>query len=49
VADQCDFDLAAFPSVRAWLKRIEQQPRFVTMDAIPASWDHRAHIAHASQ
>jgi glutathione S-transferase len=49
VANQCDFDLAAFPSVRAWLKRIEQQPRFVTMDSIPASWDHRANIAHASQ
>jgi len=32
VANQCDFDLSSFPSVRAWLKRIEQEPNFVAMD-----------------
>jgi glutathione S-transferase len=32
VADQCDFDLTTFPSIRAWLRRVEQQPGFVTMD-----------------
>jgi glutathione S-transferase len=32
VADRCDFDLAAFPAIRAWLRRIEQAPGFVTMD-----------------
>jgi glutathione S-transferase len=32
VAHQCDFDLGAFPAVRAWLRRIEQAPGFVTMD-----------------
>ncbi len=31
VAEQCDFDLAGYPSVRAWLKRIEAEPRFVPM------------------
>jgi glutathione S-transferase len=35
VADRCDFDLAAFPSIRAWLKRIQQTPRFVTMEWRP--------------
>ncbi|MEW6641679.1 MAG: glutathione S-transferase family protein [Pseudomonadota bacterium] len=32
VADQCDYDLSGFPAVRAWLKRIEQEPRFVAMN-----------------
>lgn len=32
VAPQCDFDLAPFPAVGRWLKRIEQQPRYVGMD-----------------
>jgi glutathione S-transferase len=35
VAHQCDFDLAAFPSVREWLRRIEQSQNFVTMDWRP--------------
>ena len=26
VADRCDFDLVAFPAIRAWLKRVEQRP-----------------------
>jgi glutathione S-transferase len=32
VAEQCDFDLASFPSVRRWLRRVEQEPGFVNMD-----------------
>ena len=24
VADRCDFDLATFPAIRAWLRRVEQ-------------------------
>jgi glutathione S-transferase len=35
VANQCDFDLGAFPAIRAWLRRIEQAPGFVTMDWQP--------------
>ncbi|HRO01147.1 glutathione S-transferase family protein [Nitrobacter sp.] len=42
LADQCDFDLATFPSVRAWLRRIEQQPGFVTMDGSTVSSGHAA-------
>ena len=37
VADQCDFDLTTFPSVRAWLRRVEQSPGFVAMDWQPKS------------
>jgi glutathione S-transferase len=32
VAGQCDFDLASFPSIRNWLRRVEQEPGFVNMD-----------------
>jgi glutathione S-transferase len=32
VADRCDFDLATFPAVQAWLRRVEQAPGFVAMD-----------------
>jgi glutathione S-transferase len=32
VADRCDYDLDAFPAVRAWLRRIEQTYGFVGMD-----------------
>ena len=32
LADRCDFDLATFPAIRAWLRRVEQVPGFVTMD-----------------
>jgi glutathione S-transferase len=35
VAHRCDFDLAAFPAIRAWLWRIEQTPGFVNMDWRP--------------
>jgi glutathione S-transferase len=31
VANQCDFDLSGYPSVRKWLKRVEQERRFVPM------------------
>jgi len=37
VADRCDFDLATFPAIRAWLRRVEQTPGFVAMDAPPAT------------
>lgn len=32
VADRCDFDLSTFPAIRAWLRRVETTPGFVTMD-----------------
>ena len=32
VAHMCDFDLARFPAVRAWLKRVAAEPRHVGMD-----------------
>src|SRR3984885_9160410 len=32
VADHCDYDLASFPAIRAWLRRMEQTPGFVSMD-----------------
>jgi glutathione S-transferase len=32
VAHLCDFDLASFPAVRAWLERVERQPGYVPMD-----------------
>jgi glutathione S-transferase len=35
VAGQCDFDLSPFPSIGAWLRRVEQTPRFVPMDWRP--------------
>ena len=36
VADRCDFDLATFPAIRDWLRRVEQSPGFVAMDWRPA-------------
>ena len=36
-AHRCDFDLATFPSIRAWLKRVEQTPGFVSMDWQPGT------------
>jgi glutathione S-transferase len=41
LANQCDYDLASFPAVRAWLERIEAEPDHVPMD------DELAHIAAA--
>ena len=37
IAHQCDFDLALFPAVRAWLDRVAAQPRYVDMDWHPAA------------
>ena len=37
VADRCDYDLATFPAIRAWLRRVEQTPGFVTMDWQPGA------------
>jgi glutathione S-transferase len=33
VAHEGSFDLARYPSIRAWLKRVAAQPRHVTIDA----------------
>src|SRR5919201_2530510 len=32
VADRCDYDLATFPAIRAWLRRVGETPRLVTND-----------------
>src|ERR1700756_5016232 len=46
VAERCDYDLATFPAIRAWLHRIEQTPSFVSMDWRPeADIDESASIA----
>ncbi len=37
VAHQCDFDLAHFPAVRAWLDRVAAEPDYVPMDWQPAA------------
>jgi glutathione S-transferase len=36
LAPTCDFDLTAFPAVRAWLGRMAEQPGHVPMDEQPA-------------
>src|SRR5437867_4485029 len=46
VAERCDFDLATFPAIRGWLRRVEQMPGFVAMDWSPgAEVSDRAGIA----
>jgi len=40
VADRCDYDLATFPAIRAWLRRVEQTPGFVAMDWRPGAEVH---------
>ena len=35
VADRCDYDLSTVPAIRAWLRRVEATPGFVTMDWTP--------------
>ena len=35
LAHECDFDLAPFPAIRAWLDRVAAQPRHVPMDWQP--------------
>jgi glutathione S-transferase len=36
VAHECDFDLATFPAIRAWLDRVRAEPRHVSMDWQPS-------------
>src|ERR1700752_492803 len=45
VADRCDFDLAPFPAIRDWRKRVDAAPGFVSMDWRPADIDDPASIA----
>jgi glutathione S-transferase len=35
LAHQCDYDLGPFPAIRAWLERVESEPRHITMDWQP--------------
>lgn len=35
LSEQCDFDLARFPAIRAWLDRVEAEPGYVAMDWQP--------------
>src|ERR1700726_429536 len=37
VAHQCDFDLTAFPAIRAWLDRVSNEPGHVAMEFRPAA------------
>jgi glutathione S-transferase len=39
LAHLCDYDLTAFPEVRAWLDRVAAQPQHVQMDQLPAEAD----------
>jgi glutathione S-transferase len=32
IAHECDYDLAEFPAIRAWLRRVAEQPGHVAMD-----------------
>jgi glutathione S-transferase len=32
IANQCGFDLTGYPAIRAWLKRVSEQPRHITME-----------------
>jgi glutathione S-transferase len=34
VADEGGFDLAEYPAVRAWIRKIEKRPRFVAMKEV---------------
>jgi glutathione S-transferase len=45
VADRCDYDLNPFPSIRSWLKRVQDAPGFVAMDWKPEEVDDPASIA----
>jgi glutathione S-transferase len=42
IAHECDFDLATFPNIRAWLDRVAAEPRHITM-----AWQPRGAIAAA--
>ena len=37
LAHECDFDLASFPAIRAWLARVAAEPHHVPMDWQPAT------------
>ena len=37
VAHECDFDLASFPAIRAWLDRVASEPGHVPMHKQPAT------------
>ena len=37
IASQCDYDLAPFPAIRAWLDRVAEQPGYVSMEFRPAA------------
>ena len=41
VADRCDYDLATFPAIRAWLRRVEQRPR-IRLDGLAAGRSRRS-------
>jgi glutathione S-transferase len=43
LAHTCDFDLTAFPAVRAWLNRVAEQPGHMRMDEQPTEAAH-AHL-----
>jgi glutathione S-transferase len=36
LAEQCDFDLAPFPALRAWLERVRREPGHIPMEFSPA-------------
>jgi glutathione S-transferase len=36
VAHECGFDITGFPAIRAWLKRVAEQPDHIMMDWHPA-------------
>jgi glutathione S-transferase len=37
LAHECDFDIASFPAIRAWLDRIASEPGYVPMLKLPAT------------
>jgi len=37
VAHESEFDLTGFPAIRSWLKRVAEQPGYVTMDWHPTA------------
>jgi glutathione S-transferase len=39
IAEECDFDLAGFPAIRAWLKRVTNEPGHVRRDWHPAAME----------
>lgn len=44
LADTCDFDLSSFPAIGSWLKRVQAQPGFVSMDRTIETADSEAAI-----